>query len=175
MSIAPVAAGAETPIIVSKNGGISEDAIDELKGFNVTVIGGENAVSAADYKALKAKANSIIRVAGENRQATNAAIINKYYNISNTSNVIIAKDGQNNKNELIDALAAANMASEKKAPIVLATNKLDKAQLNALELYGKNAKALYQVGHGVSLDVVKTLANLLGLEKLLLKLSSLFP
>ena len=31
MSIAPVAAGAETPIIVSKIGGISEDDIDELK------------------------------------------------------------------------------------------------------------------------------------------------
>ena len=163
MSIAPVAAGAETPIIVSKNGGISEDAIDELKGFNVTVIGGENAVSAADYKALKAKANSIIRVAGENRQATNAAIINKYYNISNTSNVIVAKDGQNNKNELIDALAAANMASEKKAPIVLATNKLSTSQINALELKGKNAEALYQVGNGVARDVVKEIAQRLGL------------
>ncbi len=163
MSIAPVAAGAETPIIVSKNGGISEDAIDELKGFNVTVIGGENAVSAADYKALKAKVNSIIRVAGENRQATNAAIINKYYTISNTSNVIVAKDGQNNKNELIDALAAANMASEKKAPIVLATNKLSTSQINALELKGKNAEALYQVGNGVARDVVKEIAQRLGL------------
>ncbi|WP_418565852.1 cell wall-binding repeat-containing protein [Peptacetobacter sp.] len=163
MSIAPVAAGAETPIIVAKNGGLSEDAIDELKGFNVTVIGGENAVSAADFKALKAKANSIIRVAGENRQATNAAIINKYYTISNTSNVIVAKDGQNNKNELIDALAAANMASEKKAPIVLATNKLSTSQINALELKGKNAEALYQVGNGVARDVVKEIAQRLGL------------
>ena len=163
MSIAPVAAGAETPIIVAKNGGLSEDAIDELKGFNVTVIGGENAVSAADFKALKAKANSIIRVAGENRQATNAAIINKYYTISNTSNVIVAKDGQNNKNELIDALAAANMASEKKAPIVLATKKLSTAQINALELKGKKSEALYQVGNGVARDVVKEIAQRLGL------------
>ncbi|MED9946712.1 MAG: cell wall-binding repeat-containing protein [Peptacetobacter hiranonis] len=163
MSIAPVVAGAETPIIVAKNGDLSEDAIDELKGFNVTVIGGENAVSAADFKALKAKANSIIRVAGENRQATNAAIINKYYTISNTSNVIVAKDGQNNKNELIDALAAANMASEKKAPIVLATNKLSTSQINALELKGKNAEALYQVGNDVARDVVKEIAQRLGL------------
>ena len=67
--------------------------------------------------------------------------------------------------ELVDALTVSNLAALNNAPIVLATNKLDKAQLNALELYGKNAKALYQVGHGVSLDVVKTLANLLGLEK----------
>ena len=163
MSIAPVAAGAETPIIVAKNGGLSEDAIDELKGFNVTVIGGENAVSAADFKALKAKANSIIRIAGANRQATNAAIINKYYTISNTSNVIVAKDGQNNKNELIDALAAANMASEKKAPIVLATKKLSTAQINALELKGKKSEALYQVGNGVARDVVKEIAQRLGL------------
>ena len=171
MSIAPVAAKQKTPIIVAKNGGISEDAIEELKDIDVAVIGGESAVSKADFEAIKEEAKTVTRISGSNRQATNAEIINKYYTGgfgNNTAgnaaqNVIVAKDGQNNKMELIDALAAANMASEKKAPIVLATNKLSTAQINALELNAKNAATLYQVGHGVSRDVVKTIAQRLGL------------
>ena len=170
MSIAAVAASQKTPIVVAKKGGISEDATYELKGKEVTVIGGEAVVSVADYKAIKAEAKGIQRVFGSNRQNTNAEIISKYYKdnfsggVGAAKNVIVAKDGQNNKSELVDALAAANMASEKKAPIVLATNKLSKSQINALELNAKHANGLYQVGHGVARDVVKTIAENLGLS-----------
>ena len=170
MSIAAVAAAQKTPIIVAKKGGISEDATYELRNKDVTVIGGKSVVTEADYKAIKAEAKGIQRVFGDNRQATNAEIIAKYYKddfsagVGSAENVIVAKDGQNNKNELIDALAAANMAAEKKAPIVLGTNKLSKAQINALELNAKGAKALYQVGIGVNKDkVVRIIAENLGL------------
>ena len=167
MSIAAVAANTKTPIIVAKKGGISEDATYELRGKKATIIGGETAVSKADYNAIKAEADGIARIAGSNRQATNAEIIAKYYKngfVGAAKNVVVAKDGQNNKTELVDALAAANMASEKKAPIVLATKKLSKAQINALELNAKQSYALYQVGHGVSRNVVKTIAENLGLS-----------
>ena len=167
MSIASVAAETKTPIIVAKNGGISEDALYELRGKKATIVGGKTVVSEADYNAIKAEADGVARIAGSNRQATNAEIIAKYYKngfVGAAKNVVVAKDGQNNKSELVDALAAANMASEKKAPIVLATNKLSKAQINALELNAKNSYALYQVGHGVARDVVKTIAENLGLS-----------
>ena len=167
MSIAAVAANTKTPIIVAKKGGISEDATYELRGKKATIIGGETGVSKADYNAIKAEADGIARIAGSNRQATNAEIIAKYYKngfVGAAKNVVVAKDGQNNKTELVDALAAANMASEKKAPIVLATKKLSKAQINALELNAKQSYALYQVGHGVSRNVVKTIAENLGLS-----------
>ena len=165
MSIAAVAAETKTPIIVAKKGGVSEDATYELRGKEVTIIGGENAVSKADYNEVKAEAKGVLRIAGSNRQATNAEIVKKYYknNFLRAENIIVAKDGKANKAELVDALAAANMASEKNAPIVLATDKLSKDQLNALILNAKNAEALYQVGHGVSRDVVKTIATQLGL------------
>ena len=167
MSIASVAAETKTPIIVAKNGGISEDALYELRGKKATIVGGKTVVSEADYNAIKAEADGVARIGGANRQATNAEIIAKYYKdsyVGEAKNVVVAKDGQHNKAELIDALAAANMASEKKAPIVLATNKLSKAQINALELNAKNSYALYQVGHGVARDVVKTIAENLGLS-----------
>ena len=66
--------------------------------------------------------------------------------------------------ELVDALTVSNLAALNNSPIVLATNKLAKSQINALELNAKQANALYQVGHGVSLNVVKTIANNLGLN-----------
>ena len=166
MSIAAVAATNRTPIIVAKKGGISEDAVYELKGSSVAVIGGEAVVSKSEMNEIKASASGAIRIFGSNRQGTNAEIIKKYYagNFITAENVIVAKDGQNNKTELVDALAAANMAAEKKAPIVLATNKLSKDQIEALERHGDEAEALYQVGHGVARSVVKTIAENLDLS-----------
>ena len=165
MSIAAKASENKTPIIVSKNGGISEDAIYELRDKDVTVIGGKLAVSEEDYEAIKLEANTLSRIEGENRRETNAKIIEKYYGSQQfANNVIVAKDGQHKKSELIDALAAANFASKVNAPIVLATDGLTDSQINALELNAKQAESLYQVGIGVDRDnVVKVIANLLGL------------
>ena len=167
MSIASVAASTKTPIIVAKKGGISEDALHELREKVVTVVGGESVVSKSEYNEIKSEANGVLRVSGSNRQATNAEVIKRYYKanyVGTAKNVVVAKDGQNNKSQLIDALAAANLASEKKAPIVLATNKISKAQENALELNAKQSYALYQVGYGVNRNVVKTIAENLGLS-----------
>ena len=175
MSIAPVAStketGKVTPIIVSKNGGLSSDAIDSLTDKKVTVLGGEKAVSASDYAEIEevTKDNGALRrIAGANRKETNAAIINEFYagNFGNNAignsakKVVIAKD-----DVLVDALTAANLAAQNNAPIVLATNSLSDGQINALELNAKTAKNLYQVGLGVNPSVVKTVAQRLGLVK----------
>ena len=166
MSIASIAsaqtADKQTPIIVAKNGGISEDALYELRDKHVTIIGGEKAVSKAEEEEIGLEAESVSRIAGANRKATNAAIISKYYNekFGAAKNVVVAKD-----DVLIDALTAANLAAQKQAPIVLATNKLSDEQINALELNSAaNPEALYQVGIGVDKDnVVKVIAQRLGL------------
>ena len=170
MSIAPVASDSTTdvtPIILSKNGGISEDALSTLASKNVTVIGGEKVVSAEDFEAINdavGSKNDVKRVFGANRKATNAAIIKEYYGtdgIESTKidSVIVAKD-----DVLVDALTAANLAVQIKAPIVLAKSSLSKEQNEVLNLYGKSSKTLYQVGHGVDTDnVVAKVAGVLGL------------
>ncbi len=170
MSIAGVAATKETPIIVSKKGGLSEDALDALKGEKVTVIGGELSVSAEDYEALKEvtvdKNGALRRISGDNRQATNAAIIKEFYKDStgiNTKSVIVAKDGKGNNKELVDALTAANLAAQTNAPVVLAKNSLSAEQIDALNLRAKSSESLYQVGIGVDTSVVETIAKNLGL------------
>ena len=55
------------------------------------------------------------------------------------------------------------MASEKKAPIVLATNKLSKEQEAAIKSYANDAYGLFQVGGQVERSVVKTIAKMLNL------------
>ena len=170
MSIASVAATQKTPIIVAKKGGISEDGLYEVRDRHVTIVGGKTVVTAAEEKEIRTEATSVNRIDGANRKATNAAVIEKYYNeagfangVGNAQNVIVAKDGQRRPIDLVDALAAANMASEKKAPIVLATNKLSKEQEAAIKSYANDAYGLFQVGGQVERSVVKTIAKMLNL------------
>lgn len=161
MSIAGYAAENDMPIIVSKVGGLTEEALEFVEDTKVTVIGGENVVSAEDYKALSESADKVQRIAGKNRKATNAAIIKEYYSVGGTQNVIVAKD-----DKLVDALAASTLAAKQGAPIVLATNSLSDEQVNAIYYNGSASTAgLYQVGHGVAPSVVKTIAQRLGLAK----------
>ena len=166
MSIAGVSAATQTPIIVSKNGGLSTDAIDELTDKSVTVIGGENSVSEEVYTELKEEAAAVRRISGENRQATNAAIIKEFYyanGVNAAKSVIVAKDGKGNNTELVDALTAANLAAQTNAPVVLAKSSLSDEQLDALQLRAKSAESLYQVGIGVATSVMETVAGNLGL------------
>ena len=170
MSISAVAADQKTPIVVAEKGGISEDAVYELKGMDTTIVGGKTVVTARDENALREEAKSVNRIYGDNRKATNAKVIEKYYNesgfaegVGRAQNVIVAKDGQRRPIDLVDALAAANMAATKKAPIVLATSKLSKEQESAINSYAKDAYGLFQVGGQVNKEVVRTIAKTLNL------------
>ena len=160
MSISGKAAELTTPIIVSSYKGLSEDTLDVLEGSNVTVLGGEKALSAAEYENIDSVAGSIKRIAGTNRKDTNAKIISTFYNNSFAGDraVLVAKD-----DELVDALTASNLSAQKGAPIVLATNELSKAQLDAVVTNAKDSTQVYQIGGGVAPKVVKAVAEALNL------------
>ena len=171
MSIASVAAKKRQPIIVESTKGISEDTIEYLNGYKVsngksaTIIGGETVVSKATEETLKAEKIAVDRIAGSNRQNTNAEIINRFAT-SGLKQIVLSKDGQNNKSELIDALTATSLAVKHNAPIVLGTNKLNNNQVNAIEKKAQRTGIyVYQVGHGVARDVLKTIAERVGLAK----------
>ena len=171
MSIATVAVEEKTPIIVSKKGGLTKDAIRFIEknlktaaNDNVAVIGGESVVSKTDYDKIDAVTNNkVARVAGDNRFETNAAIIEKYAP-SDIDEVVLVKDGQRNKEELVDALAAANYANGN--PIVLATDKItDNQKVAILDKKGTDGfTKLTQVGQGVARTTLESIAEFLGLS-----------
>ena len=171
MSIASVAAKKRQPIIVESPKGVSEDTIEFLHGYksslekSATIIGGESVVSKATEETLKAEKIAVDRIAGSNRQNTNAEIINRFAP-SGLKQIVISKDGVAKKSELIDALTATSLAVKDNAPIVLGTNKLNENQINAIEKKAQRTGIyVYQVGHGVARDVLKQIATRVGLVK----------
>lgn len=166
MSIAPVAADREEPIIVSKNGGLSKAGVQKIVDLkaNATIVGGVEAVSKESEKALTDAKISTSRVAGSNRQKTNAAIIDRYAN-NGLNKIVISKDGSAKKDELVDALTATSLAVKEDAPIVLATKKISDEQINALKNKADKGVFIYQIGYGVSNNVLETLAAKIGLLK----------
>lgn len=167
MSISAVSAESETPIIVSSVHGLSQDALDYLdsKSGKVTIIGGTNAVTEAEEKAIEAvKENQttgvIERLAGANRFETNAKVIEKYFADLNNKVVSVTKDGVADKGELVDSLSAATLGG----PIVLASKEVSEVQQKALlraSLVGKLNAEIHQVGLGTSDSIIRTLSKAL--------------
>ena len=160
MSISGYSASRKAPVVVSGFEGLSEDTIDALDGVRVNVIGGDSKISNAEYEEIEAVAEHVNRISGSDRKATNAAVIDTFYKNSfrEAESVIVAKD-----DVLVDALAAANLASVEHAPIVLGRDGLSKAQIAAIIDNAKTADKVYQIGGGVAPSVVKVVAEALKL------------
>ena len=178
MSISAVAAtkkhGASddkvAPIIVSTVHGLSRDGLKFIekhaKTGEVTVVGGESVVSAKEYDKIdEITDNKVDRLAGKNRFETNAAVIKKYNKDQATNGIVLVKDGVANKDELVDALSAANYAAKMNAPIVLASKNVSDAQTNALlNANVQKTATVAQVGIGAERTVLETIAGLFGIS-----------
>jgi putative cell wall-binding protein len=168
------AAGTDyAPIIVTPSEGLTKAAKTLIKdkvatNAAVDVIGGETHVSTAvmnDIVELKTGVDKYTteRVAGSDRNVTNAKVIEKYYG-SDVTKVYVAKDGYVGGNgQLIDALAVASVAGKDKSPIVLATNELTSKQSTVVKDATNNGdkKTLVQVGEGTAATVIDALVKLL--------------
>lgn len=164
MSIAAYAAQTKAPIIVTNKDVVSEEAIKALEGKQIEIVGGTSSVSSEVEEQLSKidKDNEIVRLAGNDRQETNAKVINRYY--SAATEVFVAKDGYvGGTSQLIDALTAAPLAGKQEAPIVLATNNVSTAQVETAELKLKNVTKMTQIGQGITKTVVEKLYDVLNL------------
>ena len=161
MSISGYAASKVMPVVVSSYKGLSEDTVDALDGSNVNIIGGEAKISKAEEEEISAVADSVKRIAGENRKATNAEVISTFYkkSFASTKSVIVAKD-----DELVDALTASNLSVVDNAPIVLGTNSLSDAQKKAIAYNAGKAGKIYQMSTNVAREVTKAVAQALKLS-----------
>ena len=170
MSISAVAADKKAPIIVSSVHGLSRDGLKFIEKYSktedVAVVGGEGVVSAKEYAKIdEVTDNKVKRLAGDNRFETNAAVIKEFYKGETANGVVLVKDGVATKNELIDALSAANYAARMDAPIVLASTSLKDNQKDALlNVTVPKASTIAQVGIGAEITVLETIAGLFGIS-----------
>lgn len=170
MSIAAVASKdtEESPIIVTPSTGLTKDAKAFLKAratiTKADVVGGTTKVTTQVLKDLVAtniNADNVRRIAGVDRNDTNAKVIETYFTGSKLAKAYVAKDGDA---QLVDALAAAPLAGKNNGAIVLATNDLTKAQADKLEANkAVGNKEVTQIGNGVASSVVQKVLKALGL------------
>lgn len=163
MSIAAHAAKEEAPIVVVNKDVVSEDAKEFMADREIVVVGGKSSVSeevVAELDVLDKIEKNVKRLAGDDRQGTNAAVINEYYNKNHTT-AFVAKDGYvGGKSQLIDALTAAPLAGNAGAPIVLATNNVTVEQKEAVQSNFKGVKKIVQIGQGIADSVITKIAEI---------------
>ena len=149
LSVASKAGADKQPIILTGKDSIAPEMYAWLKEQNLEdayFIGGNKVISDNVINSVNEITTNDVtanRIAGNNREETNAKVIEKLYT-GGFSNVYAAKS-----NVLDDALSAGPMAAQRNCPVVLVnTNGLTDAQKNVLS--GKYADHVYQIGGGVS-------------------------
>ena len=143
VSIASVAAEKGMPIILSnpkKGIEVSKDFIKDNGVSSSYIIGGDAVVSEEVAESLP----SAIRIEGQNRNDTNAKVIEEFYKGKELSNVYVAKNGIHKSGELIDALSVGVLAAKNSVPVAIVGAKLSENQKNLFK--NKVLKTITQVG-----------------------------
>lgn len=139
------------PIILS-NPNNEIKGLDEFKkvsDINTTyIVGGTASVSTE----LENKLTSVTRLAGENRNDTNAKIIDYFYKDSTSGskyqNLYVVKDGSKKLGDLIDGLSVGALASKNKSPIMLVGSEVTQNQKESIK--NKDFSSITQVGGGAN-------------------------
>lgn len=149
LSVASKAGADKQPIILTGKDSISPEMYEWLKEQNLEdayFIGGNKVISDDVINSVNEITTNDVtanRIAGNNREETNAKVIEKLYK-GGFSSVYAAKS-----NVLVDALSAGPMAAQRNCPVVLVNSRgLTDAQKNVLS--GKYVDHVYQIGGGVS-------------------------
>lgn len=168
-------AGKVSPILVVKKDGIKATTRTYLAGkvTQAYVVGGTSTASTQVFKDIeKVRSvtpagyntlnNKVKRLSGEDRYATNLAVINEFY-ANPKANGLAVVSGKTQY--LVDAQTAGAFAADRGLAVLLTADKLNKAQEDTLAngvLKGLKTN-IYQVGGVVSNDVMKSVVDILGL------------
>jgi hypothetical protein len=170
-------AGKVSPILVVKKDGIKATTRTYLTGkvAQAYVVGGTSTASTQVFKDIErvisttltpatnnAADNKVKRLSGEDRYATNLAVINEFY-ANPKANGLAVVSGKTQY--LVDAQTAGAFAADRGLAVLLTADKLNKDQKDTLDtgvLKGLKTN-IYQVGGVVSNDVMKSVVDILGL------------
>lgn len=172
-----------SPILVVRKDGIKATTRTYLGGRGLTqayVVGGTSTASTQVFKDIEKVVNQtpvssnvnrnvVKRLAGDDRYATNLAVINEFYANKNTNPLDAKANGiavvSGKTQYLVDAQTAGAFAADRGLAVLLTADKLNKAQEDTLAngvLKGLKTN-IYQVGGVVSNDVMKSVVDILGL------------
>lgn len=168
-------AGKVSPILVVKKDGIKATTRTYLAGkvAQAYVVGGTSTASTQVFKDIEkvinqtpdannAAVNKVKRLSGEDRYATNLAVINEFY-ANPKANGLAVVSGKTQY--LVDAQTAGAFAADRGLAVLLTADKLNNDQEDTLAngvLKGLRTN-IYQVGGVVSNDVMKSVVDILGL------------
>ena len=151
LSVSAFATKIKAPVLLTGAANLNADVDASLKAWNLkklTVVGGVNSVSKAVEDA--AKAESKVRISGDNKYATSVAIAKHAY--ANPKSVMVA-----NGVKTADALAAGAVTAKTMSPVVLVNGKTVAPELKT---YLAGTEKISVVG-GVD-SIPDALMNLLG-------------
>ena len=157
VTISPKAAEEVAPIMLVGKNSVDKDMLNWISDAKVTsahVIGGTAVVNDSVVKKLgeiNNKAVTVDRTAGDNRYATNAAVINNFY--SKYEEKVMVTESK----ILVDALVVAPYAAKYGAPVVITDNSLKTEQKSVMDKM--IAKEVVKIGGKVSNEVIKDIAE----------------
>ncbi|WP_186431529.1 cell wall-binding repeat-containing protein [Clostridium sp. BSD9I1] len=162
LSLAPIAAVKEMPILLTPKDNLSSHTSNYLKGKTIDkayIIGGTGVVS----DNLKSSISNSKRIYGQNRFATNVAILKEFSNELNEENVFTALGVGPKGNEFADALSGAALAAKMNAPMILTDKTLPSEIKNyVLSDLSKEAGVFVLGGEAV---VSNSIANYVNINK----------
>lgn len=145
LSIASHAAETGKPILLTSGNKLSAEVENALKNYNdVTVVGGEVAVSAAVYNQI-GKSAKVQRISGKDRYATAAAVVSKLY--PTTIDDSLVASGQ----QFADALTGSALGGKQNKPILLVKQSALPSHTKDI-INNKNVKALTVIGGEVAVS-----------------------
>ncbi|WML37736.1 cell wall-binding repeat-containing protein [Clostridium sp. OS1-26] len=157
LSVAPIAAIMDMPIILVSKDSVSDSVKNGLADKNVVntyVIGSEGVIN----ENVKSEFKNAERISGTDRYDTNSAIINRFKDVLDMSNVYLAS-----ALNFPDSLSGSALAQKTKSPLVLVSENINEKQQNDVKQILSSAKNVYIFG-GEGAVSLKAL-YLVGLEK----------
>lgn len=153
------------PIILTGANGLSAEQtkwIEEKRTNDISdayIVGGDAVVPTNVDNTLESVVdNEVKRLAGTNRQNTNAKIVAEFF-MEGLNNLYVAKADNNG---LVDSLAGGVAAAKNDAPIILVGEDLSADQKSVLDsLNDKTVTAKKQIGYGVASKVMETLKDMI--------------
>ncbi|WP_051599150.1 cell wall-binding repeat-containing protein [Metaclostridioides mangenotii] len=131
VSVGAAAAEKNMPIMLSDNNNKIPQGEEFIKSKDISktyIVGGENSVG----KELESQVPNMQRLAGPDRNETNAKIIENFYPAKELKNAYIVKNGILKDDDLIDALAVGVLAAKNNSPVVTVGQILSNGQKTVL-------------------------------------------